>query len=82
MKETLLLFLFQSIQQLVIHLIVLFILSATNTTNIEQIYYHGRFKVLSFSEKVKQEYVSVIFRSQNPVPQQEENLNFSTLCFP
>lgn len=64
---------------LVIHLTVLFILSTTNRANIRPIYYHGRFKVLSFSEHVKLEYL-VMFRSQNPAPQQEDNFLIFQLC--
>lgn len=58
---------------LVIHLIVFFVLSTTNTANIGPVYYHVRFKVLSFSEWVKQDYLLVMFRSQNPASQQEDN---------
>lgn len=66
---------------LVTHLIVLFILSTTNTANTGPIYYHRRFKVLLFSEQVKQDYLLVMFRSQNPASQQEDFWIFQLCIF-
>lgn len=61
--------------QLIIHLIVHYILSTTNTANIGPIHYHGRFKVLSFSEHIKLECLLVM-------TQRRQLLSFSTLYFP